>query len=258
MNAPRRPKLTRKRLRPQLPREAVPSFFTLMNLLSGFIAIINIAEGRLTLACWFIVLAAFFDVLDGMMARLTNSQSMFGVELDSLADVVSFGVAPAFLIYQFGLSDLRTFGIFVAALPALCGAVRLARFNVQFNGEKSQYFTGLPIPTAAAALVSLVLNVEATWFVKASLGSVTALVPIVIGLSALMVSTIPFDAGPRPSASYIKTYPVRGILYLIGLLLMLTLQQVGLFIALWGYLFIGIGLAFVRLYRDVREAPLEP
>ncbi|MEL7363878.1 MAG: CDP-alcohol phosphatidyltransferase family protein, partial [Bacteroidota bacterium] len=85
---------------------AVPSFFTLMNLLSGFFSVVMSSDGRFATAAWLIVLAAFFDLLDGMMARLANAQSTFGLELDSLSDVVSFGLAPSFLLYQFGLGEV--------------------------------------------------------------------------------------------------------------------------------------------------------
>ena len=100
MNRPRtraeRPRRLRRLVTRRIPPAAVPSFFTLMNLFSGFVAITQTAQGQYEQACWLIVLAGFFDLLDGMMARLTNSQSLFGVELDSLADVVSFGLAPSF------------------------------------------------------------------------------------------------------------------------------------------------------------------
>src|SRR5699024_3464584 len=116
---------------PRNHRVAVPSFFTLMNLFSGFLAIISISEGRLYYAAWLIVAAGLFDSLDGLMARLSNSTSQFGIELDSIADVVSFGVAPGFLLYYLGLSELHFLGLLLSALPPLCGAVRLARFNVE-------------------------------------------------------------------------------------------------------------------------------
>ena len=100
-----------------------------------------------------------------MMARIANAVSMFGVELDSLADVVSFGVAPAFLLYEFGLDRLGLFGVIIASLPALCGAVRLARFNVEFEGEKKDYFSGLPIPVQATFVVAFILVFnDGRWF----------------------------------------------------------------------------------------------
>lgn len=107
-----------------------------MNLFCGFLAIISIAEGRLFFGAWLIVFAGLFDALDGFMARLSNATSQFGIELDSICDVVSFGVAPGFLLYSYGLSELPFVGIILSALTPLCGAVRLARFNVEVQGER--------------------------------------------------------------------------------------------------------------------------
>ena len=242
----------------RIPRAAVPSFFTLMNLFSGFLALTQTLEGRFEYACWLIVLSAFFDVLDGMMARLTNGSSLFGIELDSLSDIVSFGVAPAFLVYVFGLKDFGVLGLIVSSLPAICGAVRLARFNVQFEGEKKDYFTGLPIPGQAIALVALILNVnDAAWFSRFSPNNLSILVPIVIVLSGLMVSNIRFDAIPKPSPRYIRSHPVKSALYATGFLLVIFLQQIGLLIALFGYLVIGIGQAVYNLIRVVMNTPVE-
>ena len=98
-------------------RIAVPSFFTLMNLFSGFLSIIAIADGDLTRGAWLILAAGMFDVFDGMMARLAKAHSDFGIELDSLSDMVSFGVAPGFLIYNFTLSELGNLGLLISAIP---------------------------------------------------------------------------------------------------------------------------------------------
>ena len=106
------------------PRAAVPSFLTLMNLLCGFLAITQVHAGDFIQACWLIVIAGFFDMIDGMMARLTNGTSSFGLELDSLSDIVSFGVAPGFLVYVFSLSDYGNTGLIISSLPAVCGAGR--------------------------------------------------------------------------------------------------------------------------------------
>ncbi len=253
-----RPRRLKRLALRRLPPAAVPSFFTLMNLFSGFIAITQIAEGRFEQACWLIVLAGFFDLLDGMMARLTNSQSLFGVELDSLADVVSFGVAPSFLLYTFALHAFGLFGVIVSSLPAICGAVRLARFNVNFEGEKKSYFTGLPIPMQAACVVALVLNVmylQSTF--DFTFTRLTWLIPAVVLLSGLMVSVVPFDAGPKPTASYVRAHPRKFLLYLAGLLLTLFTIEIGLLISLTVYLAVGIGTAAVRVARAIRTAPPE-
>ena len=248
----------RGRPRRGIPRAAVPSFFTLMNLFSGFLALTQIHEGHFDYACWLIVLAGFFDALDGMMARLTNGTSLFGVELDSLADVVSFGVAPAYLVYVFGLSEFDMLGLIVASLPAICGAVRLARFNVDFEGEKKDYFSGLPIPGQAAFIVALILNFNnADWYNENSLNNLSLLIPIVVVLAGLMVSNVKFDAIPKPSPTYIRNHPYKAAAYGVGLLLLIFLQQVGLLIVLTVYVLYGIGRGIYDLVQAVMQAPVE-
>ncbi len=233
---------------------AIPSFFTLMNLLCGFGAITQIYEQQFDIAAWLILLAAFFDALDGMMARLTNSTSLFGVELDSLSDIVSFGVAPAFLLYVFGLRNFDLLGLIVSALPALCGAVRLARFNVtvEQEGGKPEYFTGLPIPVQAAAIVTLILNVEdASWFNQLSVSSLSLLIPLVAILAGLMVSTIPFEALPKLSSDYVRKHPYKIAAILLGVVLTVIFQQFGLLICIMTYVVYGIVNGAVNVFKVV-------
>lgn len=237
--------------RRRIPRAAVPSFFTLMNLFCGFLAIVQVADGRFDYASWLIVLAAFFDMLDGMMARLTNGQSLFGVELDSLADVVSFGVAPSFMIYSFGLSDYGIPGMIVSSLPAICGAVRLARFNIEFEGDKKSWFSGLPIPVAAMVIVAFIVNGDRLSFLTPGNGSASFYFMSVILLSGLMVSTIRFDAIPKPSADYVRHNKAGAVLYLVALILLITLLELGLLIVLAVYLSIGIGRAGKSFVQSV-------
>lgn len=250
------------RPRRQIPRAAVPSFFTLMNLFSGFLSIVHAADGRFDYACWLIVLAAFFDVLDGMMARLTNTSSLFGIELDSLSDVVSFGVAPSVLVYEFGLKEFGALGLISSSLPAICGAVRLARFNVAYTGEKEDYFVGMPIPGMAIIIVALILNFNhAEWFSRYSPSNLSILVPIVVLLSFLMISTIKFDAIPKPSKAYIRAHPRKFLAYGTGLLLVILLQQIGLLIVLTVYLLFNIGRAgrtLLQALTDEEEGPASP
>lgn len=249
-----------RRLRPrrQIPRAAVPSFFTLMNLFCGYLAITQSMDGRFDYACWLIVVAGFFDALDGMMARLTNGTSLFGVELDSLSDIVSFGVAPGFLVYVFSLKSYGTLGLIVSSLPAICGAVRLARYNVGFDGEKKEYFQGLPIPMQAIAIVALILNFnDVALFNEFSLNNFPVLIPIVFVLSALMISTIKFDAVPRPSASFIRAHPRKSIAYGVALLLLVFLQQIGLLMVLVLYIAYGIGFSLYSLIQKVLSLPTE-
>jgi CDP-diacylglycerol--serine O-phosphatidyltransferase len=230
------------------PRVAVPSFFTLMNLLCGFLALTQVREGAFVMSCWLIVLAAFFDLLDGMMARLTDAKSPFGVQLDSLSDVVSFGVAPAFLLYAYAFDSSGPLGMIVAALPALCGSVRLARYNVNTEADDREGFEGLPIPGQAVAIVALILAAEnSEWGAYLALDSLQVLLPIVVVLSGLMVSSIRFDAIPSPTIPYVQAHPKKTTAYALAGLLIVGLQEFGLVIVLALYLGHGIGQATYQL-----------
>ena len=227
-----------------VPPVAVPSFFTLMNLLSGFFSLIQTSAGNLEAAAWLVVLAAFFDLLDGFMARLAHVSSDFGLELDSLSDVVSFGVAPSFLLYEFGLNQLGPlWGALLASLPALFGAVRLARFNTLASSEEKQsYFIGLPIPAQAGTVVVFILTfADSAWFDVLERRQLSVLITIVVLLSTLMVSPIRFPALPQPTSANLRAYPRRFLGFTAGLLLTLFLQEIGLLIAATVYLALGIG-----------------
>ncbi len=118
----------------------IPNLFTAMNMFSGFFSIISASQGNYTYAGWLIIIAAIFDTLDGFMARLTKSSSELGVELDSLSDIVSFGAAPAFLLYSTYFYQFETFGILISSIPLIAGGFRLARFNVQLVGFNKSLF----------------------------------------------------------------------------------------------------------------------
>lgn len=231
------------------PQVAVPSFFTLLNMLCGFLALTQVLDGVYVLACWLVLLAGFFDLLDGMMARLTDTDSPFGVELDSLSDIVSFGVAPSFLIYAYALDGFDPLGMIVASLPALCGAIRLARFNLSAEKPDKDGFEGLPIPGQAVAIVALILAAEnSTWGGMLALSSLQVIVPVVIVLSGLMVSSIRFDMIPTPTVEYVQSNPKKTATYVLAGLLILGLQELGLVFVLAVYLLHGIGQAGYQLF----------
>ena len=135
----------------------LPNLLTVGGMFFGFYSIIASIKGDFERAAWSILIAAVFDALDGWVARMTKSTSRFGVELDSLSDLVSFGVAPAVLMYIWALVPFRRLGWLAAFLVVACGALRLARFNVQMVGSEKKYFTGLPIPGGAAVLATTVI-----------------------------------------------------------------------------------------------------
>jgi CDP-diacylglycerol--serine O-phosphatidyltransferase len=135
----------------------LPNLLTSMSLFGGFYAMVATVDRRFTQASIAIFLSCILDALDGRVARMTHSTSRFGVEYDSLSDVIAFGVAPGFLVYMWALKGYGRFGWLAAFLYVACGALRLARFNVQAETVQKKHFLGLPIPAAAAAIAASVL-----------------------------------------------------------------------------------------------------
>jgi CDP-diacylglycerol--serine O-phosphatidyltransferase len=192
--------------------------FTLMNLFMGFNAIIQISEGNLFKGGIFVLLAAVFDSLDGIVARLLKATSELGAELDSLCDAVSFGVAPSFMLYKAYFYQYGDYGLLLASLPALAGVTRLARFNIQLTSfEDKLYFKGLPIPGGALAILSYVLFFKDSGLFP-GIDSAYMWIAVSVCVAGAMISTIKFDNMPRPSAKYIKSKPITFSLFLIGTL----------------------------------------
>lgn len=135
----------------------LPNLFTTGSLFAGFYCIVSTMNGQYLTAAWFILISAIFDGLDGKVARLTGTTSKFGVEYDSLADLVAFGVAPGLLMYAWALKPFGKLGWLAAFLYVVCCALRLARFNVQITTVESKRFVGLPTPAAAGMVASCVL-----------------------------------------------------------------------------------------------------
>ena len=166
----------------------LPNLFTTGNLFCGFWAIVSVFQEKYYYAAIAILLATVFDILDGKVARLSGSTSKFGVQYDSLADLISFGIAPALLAYSWALRPYGRFGWLAAFLFVVCGALRLARFNVMSAAGDTKYFKGLPIPAAASVIaltILLYLRLIETGWTK----DIVILVMIYI-LAFLMVSSI--------------------------------------------------------------------
>ncbi len=155
----------RRKLRKRIPRGEsmrkgiylLPNFLTSCSLFCGFYSIVHTHHLEFLHASWAILIALVFDALDGKIARFTNTSSQFGVEYDSLADLVSFGVAPAYLVYVWALTPLGRPGWMGAMVFVLCAALRLARYNVQIETVESRNFNGLPVPAAAAVIASFII-----------------------------------------------------------------------------------------------------
>lgn len=185
--------------RPENLRKGVyvlPNLFTTGGLCAGFYSIVMTMNGNYDIAAWFILIAAVFDGLDGRIARLTGTTSKFGVEYDSLADLVAFGVAPSLLMYAWALKPFGKFGWLAAFLFVVCGALRLARFNVQINTVESKSFHGLPIPAAAGMVASCVL----LFYYLGGSGTIkkVSVLLLIYGLAYLMVSNIRYYSFKDP------------------------------------------------------------
>lgn len=169
----------------------IPNTFTALNMACGFNAILFAFHGQFYKACMFIVLGAIFDSVDGRVARMTNTQSSFGEQFDSLSDLVSFGVSPAIVYYFRFLTDAGRPGMIACFFFMLCGALRLARFNANIDKNKSDYFQGLPIPGGATAVISMIFMAE---MFPELIGMKPLTVAYLIFYAALMISNIPFPS----------------------------------------------------------------
>lgn len=169
----------------------LPNFFTAASIFTGFYTVSLALSGEFTTAAWFVFLALIFDGLDGRVARMTNTASHFGVEFDSLADIVAFGVAPALLLYLYIGHEYGRIGIVVSSLFIIFGAVRLARFNVTTSRIEPTVFIGLPIPTAAIMISIAVLLLER--YPDAAVPKLF-LLPFCVLLAVLMVSNIRYPS----------------------------------------------------------------
>jgi CDP-diacylglycerol--serine O-phosphatidyltransferase len=195
----------------------IPSLFTTANILFGFLSIILATTGRLETAALLIGIAALLDALDGRVARLTGTTSAFGREFDSLADVVSFGVAPAILAWRWALDGFGRLGWAVAFLYVICCAMRLARFNIQTGTSDRRWFVGLPTPPAACVIAACVFLGPAP--LEDQVLRILSLAMVVI-LSGLMVSKIRYrsfkDLDLRARRPHVWIVPVAVIFALIA------------------------------------------
>jgi CDP-diacylglycerol--serine O-phosphatidyltransferase len=209
----------------------LPALLTIANLFCGFYALLLTVDHRYVEASLAVFVAMVMDMLDGRVARLMKATSQFGVEFDSLADVVSFGVAPAFILYSFALVALPRAAWFGAALFAICGALRLARFNVQTGMADKRFFVGLPIPAAAGAAVSTVIALQGVELTRWLQGGIAVGMYV---LALLMVST--FRYWSFKEIDFARRRPLETLLVLVlGGMIVATNHEVFLFVLFVGY-----------------------
>lgn len=214
----------------------LPNLLTSISLFAGFYGIVSAVNLKFSHAAIAIFVSGVFDMLDGRVARLTHSSSRFGVEYDSLSDVIAFGVAPGLLAYVWALKEYGRFGWLAAFLYVACGALRLARFNVQVDNAQKKSFLGLPIPAAAATVAGSVLFYS--WLGYAD-GVKTLFMPVLIYVLAfLMVSDIRYYS--FKDMSFFKGRPFRSTVAAILFLVIIFIEpEVTLFIGTSLYVLSG-------------------
>ncbi|HQN17953.1 MAG TPA: CDP-diacylglycerol--serine O-phosphatidyltransferase [Syntrophobacteraceae bacterium] len=225
----------------------LPNLFTTANLFSGFFGIVSAINGKFEIAAIAILVSCLFDILDGKVARLTKATSRFGVEYDSLADLVAFGVGPGLLVYLWALRPFGRLGWLAAFLFVACGALRLARFNVQSGTVSSKYFVGLPIPGGATMIATTVLFLYGWEISSPHLLGIPLLVFTYL-LGFLMVSTIPYNS--FKDLEYVKSKPLP---VLFGVVVLVTVVAVSpgpmMFTILLTYVISGPLEYLVKRYR---------
>jgi len=244
-------KKSRKSRRKKRGIYLLPNLLTTGNLFCGFYGIVAAINHNFRTAAIAILFACLFDILDGKVARLTGSNSRFGVEYDSLADLVAFGVAPAVLVYLWALKPFGRLGWVAAFLFVACGALRLARFNVQVDSVSKKYFVGLPIPGAALMVATTVL-----FFYRMGGSGPTQdflLLAMTYFLGFLMVSSIPFNSFKEFDG--FQRMPFR-TLFLIILLFSVVAVQPSIMLFTFGLVYVSsgpIGYAF-RFLQSRKES----
>jgi len=239
----------------------LPNLFTTASLFLGFMGMIWAIEGLYEYSALCILGSCLFDGLDGKVARLTNTTSEFGVQFDSLADLVAFGATPALTVYLWQLHSFGTLGLMASFLLIACGALRLARFNVQSAVTSKKFFVGLPIPAQASTLATLILfapHLPENWIADVL---PTACLVLVYVLSFLMVSTMRYASFKE--YGFIKAHPFSSMVTVILLFVMVASRPRMLgFLFFLGYLISGpIYTLFIlspRSSKLLRESQKEP
>ncbi|MFH0798956.1 MAG: CDP-diacylglycerol--serine O-phosphatidyltransferase [Pseudomonadota bacterium] len=225
----------------------LPNLCTTASLFCGFFSVVKSLSGEFVAAAWAILLAGVFDLLDGRIARLTKAESAFGIEYDSLVDLSSFGLAPGILIYTWSLYGLRKLGWLAAFLYFACGALRLARYNVQHDDIEQEYFQGLPIPIAAYVIATYVIFHHHLFAFPPEASYLVAGMTMMLAL--LMVSTIRYRS--------MKVFDFKNrnsffalVLVVFGIFVVAIKPEVTMFVLTLGYVSSGLIEEIVTLHQS--------
>jgi CDP-diacylglycerol--serine O-phosphatidyltransferase len=240
----------------------LPNLITLSSMFAGFYSIIASFNSDYERAAWAILVASVFDVLDGWVARMTHTATRFGIEIDSLSDAISFGVAPGVLVYSWSLQSFGKIGWLGAFFMVACAALRLARFNVQMGSEEKKHFTGLPSPAAALMIATTVLAYqEVIDTLKeihlAGLADMISLDYWVLAMTfivaGLMVSNITYHSVKE--ANLKERRPFGLLVAIVALLVVVAYHPaLVLFLISLAYVLAGIGEALINLLKRPKAA----
>jgi CDP-diacylglycerol--serine O-phosphatidyltransferase len=240
----------------------LPNLITLSSMFAGFYSIIASLNSDYERAAWAIMIASVFDALDGWVARMTHTATRFGIEIDSLADVISFGVAPAVLVYTWTLSSFGRIGWLGSFFLVACGALRLARFNVQMGSTEKKHFTGLPIPASALVMATTVLayqdiiaileHLNLAWLADA-VGKDYWVLALTFLLAGLMVSNITYHSLKEANLKQRRPF---GLLVGIAAFLAVVAYHPALVLFLVSISYVTVGLA-EALYKLLKKKPAQ-
>lgn len=223
----------------------LPNSLTICGMFAGFYAILASLKGNYIHAAWAIMIATVFDGLDGWIARLTHSTTRFGIELDSLSDLVAFGMAPAVMLYTWSLMPFGRIGWAAAFLFVACGALRLARYNVQMGSAEKKSFTGMPIPGAASVIAATAIFYnQMDWSATKSL----FILFLTFVLSILMVSTLRFHGAKELDFSKRKPFWILVAIAVVFAVIVMH-PEIALFVFAMLYLITGIVENIYIYYR---------
>lgn len=232
----------------------LPGAFTMANLFFGFLSIIMVMQGKFLVAGWLIIIAAIMDGLDGKLARWLDKYSRFGAEFDSLADLISFGAAPAILGYYVYFQRFEFFGVVIVFFITLCGTLRLARFNSAEKPLEKNTYTGLPIPVSAITIASFIHFNYHLW---GELKLDFLFTPLIAGLCFLMISHIKYDGVPRLTFRDTSRNRVNLIILTAGLALAVIWPATLFFPLCLIYIFHGLIRSVLKSLRKIAARQAE-
>ena len=240
----------------------LPNLLTLTSMFLGFYSIVASLNADYGRAAWAIMAASIFDVLDGWVARLTHTTTRFGIQIDSLSDVISFGVAPGVLVYTWTLQSFGKIGWLGAFFLVACAALRLARFNGQMGAEEKKHFTGLPTPAAALMIATTVLAYDDMVSILESVGLSRLadlftmdywVLALTFLLAGLMVSKVTYHS--MKEANLTERRPFGLLVFVVAFLAVVAYHpSLVLFLVSIAYVAVGIGEALLGLVKRDRAA----